>query len=306
MKIGIIGRTEILYNTALLLDKNGYDIAHIITSKEAPEYKRSKEDFKNLANKLIVPFSHTHKIIHEKELIFKSKHDVGISFNYTGILPQEIIDCYSIGVLNAHGGDLPRYRGNACQAWAILNGEKKIGLCIHKMIGDELDSGDIISRDYLPIDNSTKVEKCWEWMTERIPELFLDALINLGNKSDYFLEKQSTNPSDILRCYPRLPEDGCIDWTKPSLEILRLINACNRPYAGAYCNYEGKKMIIWDAELVEGYENFCAVPGQIIRIGEGFVEVACGKEKLKINQVEYNEEINIPNHWIRSIRKRLR
>ena len=38
-----------------------------------------------------------------------------------------------------------RYRGNACQAWAILNGEK-ISLCIHKMIGGELDSGDIITR----------------------------------------------------------------------------------------------------------------------------------------------------------------
>ena len=31
----------------------------------------------------------------------------------------------TVGILNAHGGDLSKYRGNACQAWAILNGEKK-------------------------------------------------------------------------------------------------------------------------------------------------------------------------------------
>ena len=39
MKIGIIGRTEILYKTCLILEENGYDIQLLITSKEAPEYK---------------------------------------------------------------------------------------------------------------------------------------------------------------------------------------------------------------------------------------------------------------------------
>ena len=68
--------------------------------------------------------------------------------NYTGIIPQSIIDIFQYGILNAHGGDLPRYRGNARQAWAH-NGEKSIGLCIHKMIGGEIDMcGDIIARDY--------------------------------------------------------------------------------------------------------------------------------------------------------------
>ena len=36
----------------------------------------------------------------------------------------------------------------------------KIGLiCIHKMIGGELDSGDIISRDYLNINNNKKLQR---------------------------------------------------------------------------------------------------------------------------------------------------
>ena len=72
-------------------------------------------------------------------------------------IPNKIINYFNYGILNAHGGDLPRYRGNACQAWAILNGENKIGLCIHKMVGGELDSGDIISRDYLDIGENTKI-----------------------------------------------------------------------------------------------------------------------------------------------------
>ena len=121
MKIAIIGRTEVLYDTIGLLLEGGHTITCIITNKEAPEYTKTSADYES------------------------------------------------------HGGDLPRYRGNACQAWAILNGEDRIGLCIHRMIGDELDSGDIIARDYFSIDQTTKVTKAWEWLHKKIPELFLEA-----------------------------------------------------------------------------------------------------------------------------------
>ena len=102
------------------------------------------------------------------------------------------------GILNAHGGDLPKYRGNACQAWAILNGEEKIGLCVHKMVGGELDSGVIIERESMILDQSTKVGECYEWMNKRIPELFLSAVQRLEENEDYYLEAQSTNPGDAI------------------------------------------------------------------------------------------------------------
>ena len=41
MKIAIIGRTEILLETAELLLKQGYSIPLVITAKEAPEYKKT-------------------------------------------------------------------------------------------------------------------------------------------------------------------------------------------------------------------------------------------------------------------------
>ncbi len=93
------------------------------------------------------------------------------------------------------------------------------------MIGGELDSGDIITREYLDIDDNTKVTKCWEWMADKIPILFLEALDKLQQDSKYVLEQQSVGPEDALRCYPRAPEDGRIDCRKSNLEILHLINA---------------------------------------------------------------------------------
>jgi len=215
-----------------------------------------------------------------------------------------VIDLFPLGVLNAHGGDLPRYRGNACQAWAILNGEERIRLCIHRMIGGELDSGHIIARDYLAIDQTTKVTRVWEWMSVRTPKLMLEAMQMLDADPDYVLEQQSKDPKQALRCYPRKPEDGRIDWTKPAIDVLRLIKASNKPYAGAFCDFEGEKLTIWHAEVVTDHEVFCAVPGQITKIGDGFVEVACGLEKLRVFSVEYQDDTSVPNLFVQPIRKR--
>lgn len=305
MRIAIIGRTEILYQTALRLYEEGYHIVCIITAKESPEYTRTAADFRELADSLHISFAQGGRIENHADLLKATMPDIGVSMNYTGILPQSVIDIFPLGILNAHGGDLPRYRGNACQAWAIIKGEERIGLCIHKMIGGELDSGDIIARDYLAIDHTTKVTRVWEWMSKRTPKLMLEAVQMLNDNPTYVLEKQSKNPSCALRCYPRKPEDGRIDWKKPSIDVLRLINASNRPYAGAFCNFEDERMIIWDAELVEKDEIFCAVPGQVTKIGDGFVEVACGVAKLRVLSVEYMGQVSEPTLLIQSIRKRL-
>lgn len=305
MKIAIIGRTEILYDTALFLKESGHEIVYILTSEEAVEYKRTANDFKMLAESLSVPFARGSDITKFSDELSESNPDIGISMNYTGILPQSIIDIFPFGVLNSHGGDLPRYRGNACQAWAIINGEERIGLCIHKMIGGELDSGDIITRDYMPINHSTKVTKVWEWMSCRIPLLMLEAVEKLEADPSYLLELQSKSPQDFLRCYPRKPEDGRITWSESARNVLRLVNASCKPYAGAFCGFEDRVMIIWDAELVLDDEIFCAVPGQVTNIGEGFIEVACGKGKLRLLEIEIDSVKKSPDTIIKSIRKRL-
>ncbi len=304
MRIAIIGRTEILYETALYLKSQGHEIGLIITAKDAPEYTKHVSDFQSLAKDWNIPFICTPRILDAVDIIKSfTSIDIGVSVNYISIIPQSIINLFPLGILNAHTGDLPRYRGNACQAWAILNGEKRIGLCIHKMIGEELDSGDIIARDYYPVTLDTKVTEIYAWASKQIPNLFLDALKHLEQNASYFLEKQSQAPKDALRCYPRKPEDGRINWSKSNVEILRLINACNKPYAGAFCEFESQKLIIWDAELA-AEENFLAIPGQITLIGHNFVEVATGEGKLRIKWIEINGQLISPNIICRSIRKR--
>ena len=232
--------------------------------------------------------------------------DIAISWLYSQIIPPNILETYHYGILNMHGGRIPQYRGGSVLQWAIINGEDKIGLCIHSMIGGELDSGNIIEREYLNINSNTKVTECWQWMEKRIPFMFLNSVQKLQENSEYFLEEQSKDCKDVLRCYPRVLSDGKINWIKSNIEILRLINASNKPYSGAYCFYKNEKMIIWDAEIYEDNEIYLSEPRQVLMINkDGSIIIATGNGKLKINEVECNGHIMKPKDKVMTIRDRL-
>ena len=310
MKVAIIGRTSILYNCAKILLDNHFEIPLIITSKEAPEYTINSNDFKKLAEDIGAKFIYTPKI-NEEEIITNilslGEIDLAVSINYSGVISQKVINLFRFGLLNAHGGDLPKYRGNACQAWALINGEKKIGLCIHKMIGGELDSGPIISREYFNVDINTRIGQVYDWIESETPKLVLQSVNEIKKNKDFVLEYQSLNPSDSLRCYPRNPSDGKIDWGKSNEDILRLINASSEPFSGAFTSLNEQQVIIWRAEIYENDENYLAVSGQISTINktDGSIIVICGLSKLRITEIEIDGQRGLPATMISSIRKRL-
>jgi methionyl-tRNA formyltransferase len=310
MNIAIIGRSELLFQAAVYLRNSGHVPKLVVTSKEAPEYRYTAEDFKTFAAESGCVFMYTPnvKAADIADVVKKEQIQLAVSINYTGVLAASIIDLFPLGVLNAHGGDLPRYRGNACQAWAIINGEEKIGLCIHKMIGGELDSGDIIGRAYFDVNRDTRIAEVYTFFEEQIPGLMLAAISDLEKNPHFVLERQSKNIADALRCYPRMPEDGLIDWKKNNLDILRLINASSEPYAGAFTSLNGKKLTIWRAEIIDDQENYLAVPGQVATIDKstGFVTIIAGNGKLILKEVECDGVRATPATFISSIRTRLK
>lgn len=262
-------------------------------------------DFEQFAEEAGIPFLLTARPASYEDTISSWEADIAVSVNFPTILEASTIDIFPLGILNVHGGDLPKYRGNACQAWAIINGENHVALCVHKMIGGEVDTGPIIARERLAIDISTKVTKIIEWMKFVAPGLVTRALQELEENPSFLLEIPSPDPAEGLRCYPRIPEDGRINWKADAETIIRLVNAHNRPYAGAFTYLEREHLIIWDAQLENDHENFLAVPGQVTRVGQGNIIVACGTGKVRVLQVEVDGKVATPDFFISSIRRRL-
>lgn len=308
MNVLLIGRTKILLETAKLLISKNFYIVGIITSKSAIEYEINENDLKTFALIHKIKYLYEPKITLSKLLKFVEgiSIDIGVSVNYTSIIPKDVIDQFKLGILNAHGGDLPRYRGNACQAWAILKGEKKIGICIHKMIGDELDSGDIIARDYYPISINTRISEVYDFFNSVIPKLFIDSINNLIIDSNFFLEKQTDIKKNILRCYPRNRDDLKIDWNLSNKQILRLINASCEPYQGAFSFVEEKRVIVWRASLVNTDYQWLGSPGQFAEFKGDSLVILTGNGKIKLDEIEIGNVRNSPKHFFKSLRLRFR
>jgi methionyl-tRNA formyltransferase len=304
--IAIIGRTNTLYQTTKILKENNFKIKIIITSTPADYDKITANDFKKLAKKMGADYIFTKNINENKiqDKIKKANADLGISINNTLLISKEVLSKFKFGILNLHAGDLPKYRGNATANWAILNGEKKIVLTIHKM-DEGLDSGDIVIQNNFRINDQTTITDFYEYLENIGPNLFLKAIKFLESKKK--LKKQTKNQSLVLRTFPRQEKDGLIDWSKSAIDIARLIRASGSPFNGAYTYYNLEKLYILKAKPEIPKFKFLSEVGQVTeRRKTGEICIACKDGFLIISKIKYKNHIyENPNRLIKTIHTRL-
>ena len=309
MRIVAIGRTEILYNSILELNKRGHKVVLIITGKsEQYQYIKNSEDFKKLAKELDAEFLITENINSDKVLglIYIHKPDIAISYNWKTIIGQKIINSFSFGILNAHAGDLPRYKGNSVRNWAIIAGEEEIVLTIHYMTID-LDAGAILLKKKIPLKKDIRIKKLYDFVLKYTPLMFAETIDGL-EKGTITSLVQPIDPKKSLRCYPRLPKDSEIDWNKPVIHIDRLIRASSEPFSGAYTYIGNEKMIIWRAHIEYPKYQYLSIPGQVVerRQKTGEVAIATSDGFLVLEEIETEHKGQIkPIEIINTIRTRL-
>lgn len=309
MKIAILGRSSHLLNTARLLHNQGHSIVIVGTADAEDYYSAKVDDFKAFAEVIGAVFFKDKNLNSENRVrqLIQSEAEVGVSTNWPIILGEKCCSALTFGILNGHTGDLPRYRGNACPNWAILNGEEKIGLCVHVMEPNQLDSGAVLARTHFQNTNETYIGDVYKWIDEKLPELFSKAINGLSNGS-ITPKPQNSNPDLALRCYPRRPEDGRIDWKDSSENIHRLIRASSRPLSGAYTTLEGvTRITIWRAEKFNHPGEYSAAPGQILYQHEDDPLIACGSGVIKLTGIslEGTEEGLAKKKICSSFRRRL-
>ena len=103
--------------------------------------------------------------------------------------------------------------------------------------------------------------------------------------------------NDEESCYAAMirKEMGRIDFTRPALEIDRLIRGLT-PWPSAYTGYKGKQLKIWKAvplpkEPVAGH-----APGELLRVEKDAVTVATGDGALKILELQLEGKKRMTAH----------
>lgn len=267
MRIAFLGRTQMLMKTIEMFENSRHIIAGIGTCTAAAEYSVREFDFKKKAEELEVPFFCDSRINSQEiqEILISMQADIAISVNWLTIIQKQTMELFTYGILNGHAGDLPRYRGNACPNWAIINGEEKIGLSVHFMEAGHLDSGDIVVKNFIDIQKDTTIGEIYEQMEILFPEMFLQAVEKIEEVGKSAGVPQSKQREQILRCYPRIPSDSCIKWDASCVEIDRLIRASGYPFQGAYTFLNGEeKIYIQKAGIAEYEFPSVAAYGQVV------------------------------------------
>ena len=310
MKFIAIGRTEILLESVTNLISEGHELLLMITCpSEQYQYEKNENDFINFCKKIDVDCIVTNDL-NSENILKKIEHlnpDIGISYNWKTLIREKAIEIFPFGILNSHSGDIPKYKGNAVRNWAIISGEKRMALTIHLMT-ENLDNGPIIIKKYYKINGETTIQNLYDFVSEQTPNLFLDAVNGLesGEIKPIMPSKKS---EEHLRCYPRIPSDGEIDWNSSAEEIDRLVRASSSPFKGSYTFLDYKKLIIWEASVFEPKFEYLAIPGQVVerRIKTGEVLVSTGSNFLVIKKATLDGEKDIlkPTEIIKTIRTRL-
>ena len=290
MKIALIGSTAKLIELGKKLVSLGYKIPLVFSyTCKLPYFETTDSEVKDFANSVGADYFNDIKINHPSnvETIKSYQCDLGVSISWINIIKKDVIDSLKLGILNAHAGDLPRYRGNACQTWAILNRESKIASSIHWM-DDGLDSGDIISKRFLNINDDTYIGDIFDWLSDNLVDQYLEA-INKVRLNPRARTVQSSNKKDILRCFPRKKEDGRINWFDSSVKIRTLIRATSKPYPGAFCFFENRELIVWRADYHTLDYNYLSIPGQLITFKNGNPLVVCGDGVLELTHIQIDK-----------------
>jgi methionyl-tRNA formyltransferase len=205
--------------------------------------------------------------------------DIIVVVAFGQILPKSILEIPQYGAINVHASLLPKYRGAAPIAWAILNGEKVTG--ITTMVMDEgMDTGDILLQAETPIGNEETCETLHDRLASLGAQLLRETLerIKAGN-----IHPIPQDHSKATYAPPLKKEDGRIHWEKGAKEIDRQVRAFN-PWPGAFTKLGDQWLKIYKGEVKERTSTGKA--GAVIWVGSDFIEVEAGKDSFRIKEVQ--------------------
>jgi len=209
--------------------------------------------------------------------------DVIIVAAFGQILPVSVLELPPFGCLNVHASLLPRWRGAAPVAAAILAGDESAGITIMQMDAG-LDTGPILSQRSLSITPDDTRES----LTTRLALLGADLLRD--TLPAWFagdLEPRPQNESLATYAPQIKKEEGRINWGESADVIARRVRAFH-PWPGAFTHWQGKSLKILRASVIDSWQSEQKgdlLPGTIVIGAEGPAVIA-GRGVLQLCEVQ--------------------
>ena len=283
-RILFFGYSEVGYECLSLLLERQDNVVAVITHEDCPTEKIWFKTPATAARERKLPVFAPENVNTPEwiERIAALRPELMLSVYYRSMIGSRILALPRLGAFNLHGSLLPKYRGRAPINWAVLHGESRIGMTLHRMV-KRADAGAIVDQEGVELGPRDTAEQAFRKVlpcARRVLARQIDALVTGTAKETPQDETQATYFGG------RKPEDGRIVWTQTSAQIFNLIRAVTDPYPGAFTEVGRARLMVWwaepDSPAVQGRRG---KPGEVLSVDPLVMATADGA--LELTKIEW-------------------
>jgi len=231
----------------------------------------------DVAERLGIPVFAPHRLKQPEEAarFAALRADVGVVVAYGQILPRAFLDAPEHGCLNLHASLLPRWRGAAPVARAIMAGDSETGVMVMRM-EEGLDTGPIAMSERVTIGPDMTAGVLSEKLASLGGDLMLRALAALSRGVLSFTPQAAEGVT-----YAKKIDKGeaRIDWARPAVEVHNHIRGLS-PDPGAWFEADlgrgAERIKILGSSLATGASG---EPGAIV---DDALTIACGNGAVRV------------------------
>lgn len=272
-----------------LIKSDKIDVVAIVTQCDKPAgrgHKVSSPPIKEYALEHNIPIFQPlsiRKDFEVQEKLKKLNPDFFVTFAFGQILSKEVLQIPKYATINLHASLLPLYRGANPIQRALINGDKKTGICT--MVTEEgLDCGDICLRNEIEITENMNYEELFELVAQKAPELIEVTLLNIKSGA---LKPIEQHHEKATYAHKIKKEEAKIDWSKSAREIHNWVRGLYK-FPSAHCFFRGKLVKIMETRVLDEEipAGFVGEAGEILKISKDGLEVATYEGILLISRVK--------------------
>ncbi|MCZ7594392.1 MAG: methionyl-tRNA formyltransferase [Hyphomicrobium sp.] len=206
-----------------------------------------------------------------ENLLRQREIDIGFVCGWYWMLGAELLNRVPLGYYGIHYSLLPKYRGFAPLVWALINGEKQVGLSLFRFSAG-MDEGDIVRQMSLDVGDNDTIADVMQALEDMSQTAVREHWNLILNRTAVLTRQPAIGATYGAQ---RRPEHGLIDWRLSAQRIHNFVRAQAPPYPGAFTSADGKKIVILRTTVDS--RTYYGTPGQIIERSDQGLLVTCGE-----------------------------
>lgn len=283
MRVVFAGTPEFALPSLDAIVENGHQLVGVLTQPDRPAGRGRRlqpSPVKQRAQALGVPVQQPDSLKDDAAFaaLAALEPEVMVVVAYGMLLPPRVLELPRYGCLNVHASLLPRWRGAAPIARAILAGDNETGVTIMQMDAG-LDTGPMLARRSCPIDADTDAGRLHDVLAVEGAAALVEVLARLDNGI------QAQSQDDRLATYAKRLDkaEARIDWRSDAQSIARAVRAF-APWPVAYAMLDGQPIRFWRA--APALAHAAGEPGEVIAASAKGIDIATGAGALRVQELQ--------------------